>query len=221
MAFSYFNGFPCVCHRCKKYTVCYIPHIALEGVVGTAAGMQPPSDPVMRAFYISSASTSAGAMRLQNALAKEAPFPTERWPAVMGGPRLLDSHRHYLERGVETHLLSRRCGKSPSVTCSVANISSWGQVGIYLSHITLLEHIATRLDDGTNRSVLILQDDAALQPSWHATLQRTTTHLRRSHPNWSRCLLMWFDLVGIMLTTHLTDTTGRGEASPSVNHSTP
>jgi hypothetical protein len=143
------------------------------------------------AYYISSSSTSANALRLQSALAS-APFTLEWWPAIMGGPQLLSSHSGYLRRGVEPHLLSPRCARR-SLPCTLANISSWGQVGIYCSHLSLLEHIASTYGrSAPNATLVILQDDVALSPSWRGVLQQALERLHRRHTGWARCLLAWF-----------------------------
>lgn len=146
-----------------------------------------PAD-VLRAYYISS--HSEGAPRLQSAL-QSTPVAFERWPAIMGGPHLLESHRSYLGRGVERHLLAPRCTRL-KLSCGLANVSTWGQIGIYLSHVTLMEHVASSHGDHPNGTVLILQDDVQLSPSWFAILQRTAALLHAQHVGWTRCLLAWF-----------------------------
>lgn len=148
---------------------------------------------ILRAYYISTSTTSPNAIRMQKAL-QPAPFPFERWPAVIGGPALLHTHATHLERGVEPHLLSPRCTRR-KLECSLSNISAWGQTGIYLSHATLMEHVLRTYERSQpNGTILILQDDATLSPSWLGTLKdRVMPALREKQAaDWTRCLLVWF-----------------------------
>jgi len=154
-------------------------------------------EPVSRAFYISSGKPSTRLSSLQVAL-REGPVMHERWPAVLGGPALLTSHRAYLNRGVEWHLYSRRCRPKHQtrIPCSLVNVSSWGLLGNYLSHVTLLEHVAAFHSGATSNSsaVLILQDDIVLRPFWDRTLRIALGRLalQQQQAGWSRVLLTWF-----------------------------
>ena len=146
----------------------------------------------VHAFYISSSFASASATRLREEL-QGARLPTTHWPAVMGGPELLGSKGEYLRRGIESHLYPRRCERPDAVPCTLANISAWGSVGAYLSFVTLLEHIARTSERAPNATLLILQDDVHLAPTWLSTLRRTLDLLNgQRYQPWTRCLLSWF-----------------------------
>ena len=81
------------------------------------------------------------------------PAAHEIWPAVRGSPSLLESHALHLRRGVEAHLYRKECrdpqnpeSPTPLPSCAPADIQGWGTVGNFLSHVTLLEHVATDQD---------------------------------------------------------------------------
>lgn len=160
--------------------------------MATSSSRPRLGDLVSKAFYINADASLTRRGLVEATLRGTVPF--ERWPAVQGGPHLLRTHGAYLSQGVEEHLLSPRCrqirGKSKRArapNCSLANVSGWGMVGNYLSHVTLLEHVrATSLpDDG----VLILQDDVALRDQWAEQLVTALTPIRH---RWRRVLLAWF-----------------------------
>ena len=111
----------------------------------------------------------------------------EPWPATLGSPALPGSA--YLTRGVEPHLHSRRCsrlGMPPG--CGPANITGWGTVGNYVSHLTLLEHLASQRWS-ESAAFLVLQDDAELADDWVAALNHSLSGLGNQ---WMRVQLIWF-----------------------------
>ena len=100
-------------------------------------------------FLITGNATPASA-RL-NTLRAALPAAHEIWPAVRGVPSLLKTHATHLRRGVEAHLYRKECrdpqnpeSPVPLPSCAPADIQGWGTVGNFLSHVTLLEHVAAR-----------------------------------------------------------------------------
>ena len=139
------------------------------------------------AFFINGENSQERCRRMQDTLSvHQDVLPFERWPATQGGPVLLQSHARVMSRGVEPHLYPRRCQQRLSV-CSPLNISGWGMVGNYLSHLGLLEEIGRRFKPG--ESVLILQDDVSLEENWIKALHGVVA---RVPANFSRVLLAWF-----------------------------
>ena len=135
-----------------------------------------------RAYYINSDKNSHRRRAIEDSL--RGWLDVERWPAVMGGPSLLTTHKQVLRRGVEPHLLSRRCQRP--CTLANANVTQWGMVGNYLSHLTLLEHV--HANHKPDEAVLILQDDVALDPGWPQRVIGALEPLQK----WDRVLLSWF-----------------------------
>jgi hypothetical protein len=141
-------------------------------------------------FYINSPAATSRRDQLLPALQQGELLQPVQWPAVQGGPNLLKTHTQYFQRGVEAHLFPRRCQRPKRAhNCSLVNISGWGMVGNYLSHLTLLEHIQHRYSQAPAESLLLVQDDVRLVPSWRSVLQSA---LAQADPNWDRLLLSWF-----------------------------
>lgn len=150
---------------------------------------------VGRAYYINAEGSAARRAQIEASLRGVLPY--ERWPAIQGGPHLLATHANYLRRGVEAHLLTPHCRRARRTTasgalpraaaanCSLANVSSWGMVGNFLSHYTLLERVAASAEP--SEAVLIVQDDVRLAADWRARLETAL----RTLPRWERVLLAW------------------------------
>jgi len=96
----------------------------------------------------------------------------------------------YLTRGIEPYLHSPRCAR-PGASCGAANVTGWGTVGNYLSHLTLLEHVAARVSDASaDDAALVLQDDVELFPGWRQSLRRQLFQMDTTR--WTRLQLVWF-----------------------------
>ena len=150
-----------------------------------AATRSPPAAalPFAAAYIISTQCASS----LASATSQNVSAITELqcWPATVGSPALLQSSEQYLRRGVESYLYPMMCARlSGSRACGMANITGWGTIGNYLSHLRLLEHIAT-----LDTAALVLQDDAELHPNWSSTMQLVLNDIG---PTWERVQLVWF-----------------------------
>mmetsp|Transcript_7752 Transcript_7752/g.17045 ORF Transcript_7752/g.17045 Transcript_7752/m.17045 type:complete len:421 (+) Transcript_7752:341-1603(+) len=152
---------------------------ASQMVAPTAASARVPFE---RAFYINADGSALRRAFMQQQL-NASGVRYERWPALLGGPRLLRTHARYFKRGVEKHLYVNHTKGNELV--------GWGTIGTYLSHLLLFEHILQRWKHDDSLAFLILQDDTQLRPRW---LERTRAALRRIGPKWQRVLLVWWGL---------------------------
>jgi len=107
----------------------------------------------------------------------------ERWPAV-AAETLRDedwfgkksSYETYLQRGVNPELLTY----SPHLR--------WGSIGCYLSHVKLLENIASFEDDGL---YMVIEDDVAIDPNFRKSLEHC---LEEVPQDWDVLRIGWWGL---------------------------
>jgi len=128
-------------------------------------------------FYINLDARSDRREHIERQLAALGAVPRERWPALRPTPETLrHDHADLLERGVEAYVEALRADPrtEPHYT---------GVLGCYLSHVSLLAHIAARFR-AADGAVLVLEDDVVLEPGFLSALRDRVASADLVHQGW-------------------------------------
>jgi len=114
-------------------------------------------------YYINLKSSALRRGRISNLVKMTAPknMMIERYEAVGKSTAQAANIKEFTEHGMADYLAKTYQGGS-----------LWATVGVYLSHARLLKKIGEEHKNATNEMYLILEDDAILQPDWHAKFMK-------------------------------------------------
>merc|ERR1719456_2172979 len=114
-------------------------------------------------YYINLPSSALRRGRIETLVKATAPqnMMIERYEAVGAKTARQADLKEFTEHGMADYMTKTYQGGT-----------MWATVGVYLSHARLLKKIMNEHQNNTNEMYLILEDDAILQPDWHAKFMK-------------------------------------------------